>query len=142
MVALPRPVDDQARLLLQTVWDQLASGDHWPTYGVVDRVLHRQHRLDVDELLQRISEQLLVGGRASGSAPPAQAEQLRLTIAGVAACEGTDQVVDVFLRGVRLAARLEEEYPGDADEPALTADQLIEGASDGGRRGPLRRPPG
>ncbi len=30
---LPTPADDQVRLLLQTVWDLLAAGDHWPTFG-------------------------------------------------------------------------------------------------------------
>lgn len=133
-VALPRPADEQVQLLLQIVWDQLTGGDHWPNYGVVDRLLHQQHRLDVDELLRRTSEHLLLGGRGAGGAAPAAEEQLRLTIAGAAACEGTEHVVRTFLMGVQMAAHLEEEHPDGTFDPPLTADQLVEGASDGTRR--------
>lgn len=132
--ALPKPADDQVRLLLQIVWSQLTRGAHWPSYGVVDRLLHQQHRLDVDDLLRRTSEQLLLGGRGAGGAAPTAEDQLRLTVAGAAACEGAEEAVQAFLRGVRIAARLEGEHPVGASEPSLTADQLIEGASDGTRR--------
>lgn len=131
---LPVPADDGVRFVLQTVWDQLAAGEHWPTYEVVDRVLHRRHRLDVDQVLRRTSEQLLLGGRGQGLAAPADGDQLRLTIAGAAACRGTERAVQTSFMGIRLAARIEEEDRISEEAPALSADQLIEGASDGGSR--------
>ncbi len=93
------------------------------------------HGVDIDALLRRTCEQLLVGGRGLGGAAPGDGEQLRLTVAGAAACEGTERVVRTFLDGVRLAALGEEqEDPVGNNEPALTADRLVEGASDGGTR--------
>lgn len=131
-MTLPGPVDDEVRFLLQAVWDQLAAGEHWPAYRAVDRVLHQSRRLDIDALLVRTSEELLAGGRRMGNAPPQDTQQLSLTIAGVASCKGTEQIVEAFLRAVRTAGRLENEVPVGEDEPAMTADQVIEGASDGG----------
>ena len=64
-------------------------------------------------------DELLVGGRG---------DQLRLTIAGVAACDGTGHVVQAFLQGVRLAVRVEAEFSGRADGPVITADRVIDGA--------------
>lgn len=47
---------------------------------------------------------------------------------------GSELVVQSFLLAVRLAVGVEGEHPGGADEPALTAGQVVEGASDGGTR--------
>jgi hypothetical protein len=133
-VPLPSPPDGQVALLLQTVWDLLAEQSHWPTYGHVDRRLYQGHGLDIDRVLRRTRDTLLVGGRRQGGAEANPDEQLRLTIAGAAACSGTSAVVASFLRAVQTAVRLEAEH-ADGSEPSMTADQVIEGASDGQRRG-------
>lgn len=69
-LALPEPADGEVALLPQTVWDQLAAGDHWPSYRRVDRLLYQQRRLDIDEVIARTSDSLTMGGRPMGGARP------------------------------------------------------------------------
>ncbi len=133
-MALPRPADAEIQLLLQTVWNLLASGEHWPKDGVVDRRLYRDHGIDIEPLRLRTPDSLLLGGRQQGGAPANPEEQLRLTIAGAASCTGTDEVVELFLQAVQASARVEGEHADASEDPMLRADVIIPGASDGKRR--------
>lgn len=93
------PADAEIALLLQTVWDLLAGGEHWPTYRTVDLLLYREHGLDVDTVIARAPEALLLGGRPHGGARPSEQGQLQLTAPGAALCQGTGAALDVFLPG-------------------------------------------
>ncbi len=126
---LPTPHDSQVCYLLQTVWDYVVSTGNWPTYGVIDRELYRTRGLDIVRLLDRTPESLL--RRSQGGAGARTNDELQLTIAGVAACAGTDQAVEAFLRVVEAAVRAESEHDESTSKPAVAAHQLIPGASDG-----------
>jgi hypothetical protein len=118
------PEDGDVTLLLQTVWDMLASGDHWPTYERVDRVLYHQHHLAIDTVISRTSTDLLRGGRPEGGAPPRDDGQLMLTLAGAASCSGSGPAIDVVVAAARLAAAAEREVDPAADDPLLTFEQV------------------
>lgn len=126
--ALPVPADDEVALLLQTVWDLLAGGDHWPSYRSIDRLLYRERRLDVDAVIVRTPALLLLGGRPQGGAAPQQDGQLSLTAAGAAACAGSGPALEVFLAAVRLAAEAELRMAPDGEEPAVTFEEAAAGA--------------
>lgn len=130
---LPSPPDGQVRVLLQAVWDQLTSGEHWPNYRALDRLLYTRFGLDIDRLRARTSDALLVGGHRQGGAEPLPEEQLQLTIAGVAACRDTETTVEDFLRAIAVAVCLDTEHTDDSSDPQMTADLVIPSASDGQR---------
>jgi serine/threonine-protein kinase len=118
--ALPVPADDEVALLLQTVWDLLVAGEHWPPYRAVDRLLYRDRQIDVDTVIARTPQTLLVGGRPAGGAQPPPEGQLALTAAGAAACLGSGPALAVFLAAARLAADAELQTPPDGDDPSVT----------------------
>lgn len=128
-MSLPQPADADQSLLLEAIWEACTRDQKWPAFHAVDREMHRRHRLDAVAVLQRMDPGLLVRGRSG--APPGPDEALRLTIAGVAACPGTKELVERFLVAVRRASAVEEGYDGD-EQPTLTADQVVAGASNGG----------
>lgn len=122
---LPVPADEEVALLLQTVWNLLADGDHWPSYRTVDRQLWTHHQVDIEAVIARTSEELLLGGRWQGGAAPHPEFQLSLTVAGAAACAGSDVAQDVFLRAVGLAAEAESHQVPEGDEPSVSFDQAV-----------------
>lgn len=120
---LPVPLDAEVALLLQTVWDMLAAGEHWPTYQRVDRVLYHQHNLAVDTIISRTSTDLLWGGRPEGGAPPRDDGQLTLTLAGAASCSGSGPAIDVVVAAAHLAADAERDADPADEDPVLTYDE-------------------
>ncbi|MGI8535308.1 MAG: protein kinase domain-containing protein [Mycobacteriales bacterium] len=133
MTAAAAGVPEGVRLLLQTVWDLLAAGDHWPTYTEVDRALHRDHRLDVDVLIEQTPVGLLAGGRPHGGARPHPEEPLSLTVDGAVLCAGPGPALEILARTAGLAAAAEAAAQGrdaatvEFDE--ATAGQLVPDAA-------------
>jgi hypothetical protein len=121
---LPVPPDAEVALLLQTVWDMLAAGDHWPTYERVDRALYHQHDVAIDTVISRTPTDFLLGGRPEGAAPPRDDGELMLTLAGAASCTGTGPTIDMVVAAARLAAAAERDVDPSADEPVLTFEQV------------------
>jgi hypothetical protein len=138
-MALPTPPDEDVRRLLETVWTEVESAEHWPRYEVVDRRLYVEHELDIDAVLARTPPDLLVGGVGHGDAPPSPDDQLRLTIVGAAACLGSEATVHAFMRAVEVSARTEAKHPRDVQQANVSADQVIVGASDGAHAALMRR---
>ncbi len=122
---------NDASLLLQTVWDMFAADAAWPPFARVDRLLYREHSLDVPALLRRVPTELLAGGRGHGGAPPAARDELRLTVAGAAECSGSAAILERMLAASAEAVLLERAADDRTDDPALTADRIVDGASDG-----------
>lgn len=120
---LPEPADEEVALLLQTVWDLLAAGEHWPSYRTVDRQLYRERQLDVDVVLARTPETLLLGGRPMDGARPHENAQLSLTVAGAAACTGSDLALKVLVAAARLAGDLELRSLPDGQDPMLKFEE-------------------
>jgi serine/threonine-protein kinase len=119
MAELPRPADSEVAWLLQAVWDLVDRAEHWPAYQTLDRLLYRQHRLDLDAVIARTPITLLLGGRPEGGAAPRPDGRLALTVAGAAACTGSEAVLQVFLATARLAAEAEVNAGVD-DDPSVS----------------------
>jgi hypothetical protein len=124
-VSRPYPERDDQRCLLQTVFDLLVSDTAWPTFDLVDRKLDRDFDLDAHEVRRGLPLELLY--------PPAEAvpngsEELKLTIAGIAACSGSGEDVKTFLGATRRAAVIEREWmgPSTPEGPTLTAEDVVQ----------------
>lgn len=114
----PRPADEHQRQLLQVVWDLFHARLRWPTFAEVDRRLDRMCDLDAVQLLQTAPRGLLYGVNLSG--PPQDETQIGLTVAGAAACTGSEEDLRLFVAAVRRAAWLEQHWPGPPIEPEPT----------------------
>ncbi len=142
-VEMPAPMDPGQRQLLQAVWDVLSTQERWPTFNEVDRHLYRMHGLDVAEVLHALPSELIYGGGERGA--PRPDEQLRLTIAGVAACAGSNEDLAAFIEFVRHAAEVERGWTGPPLDPTLEPSLTTAGAEEAmslpaaGRAALLRR---
>ncbi|WP_330323493.1 hypothetical protein [Streptomyces pseudovenezuelae] len=112
---IPAPRNDEERLLLQLIWREAAERD-WPTFRTVDMNLDKQG-IDIVEVLSRLSPQLVVGWPDSRPHEPSPDTLLRLTVAGVAHCPGTADVIDAFVTLVQTLARIEEHWPASGSQP-------------------------
>lgn len=119
---MPAALPADVATLLRTVWELFPARQHWPSFGAVDRRLHREHGLDIVEVIKRTPETLLLGGRGQGGAAASEDDQLMLTVAGVAALPGSGPTIAAFLRAIQIAVALEA--TSDGPEIALTSDLL------------------
>ncbi|MFI5709792.1 hypothetical protein [Kribbella sp. NPDC051620] len=116
---------DDAIELLQLVWEEFDRAGNWPTFETIDRtLLSRDDDVDLKALIGQIPTTHLHGGRPSGGARPDPKGPLSLTVAGAAACSGTEQVLQVIITAARLGAAT---YRGGPAQPAaVTFDQVLE----------------
>ncbi|MFC8863919.1 hypothetical protein [[Kitasatospora] papulosa] len=119
---LPAVGTPEEQELLQVVWDVFATTSQWPSFDWVDRRLDKQG-LDAAEALSRLPEDLVRGFPDPSRRLPSDDAVLALTIAGAARCQGSADVVQVFLALIRVLAETEQHWASGprADRPSLTA---------------------
>ncbi len=115
-MTLPKPQSEEQQQLLQVVWEMFVSTGNWPRFDAVDRYLYNARQLDATRLCAELPAELMY----PMNEPLLRADQeLQLTIAGIASCEGSQQDVDRFLQVVRVAAELEPAWAaGEGDVTA------------------------
>lgn len=116
--------DHEAVLLLQTIWDLIPERMRWPNYSTVDRLMHRDHSLDIDPIIARMPPALLRGGRPQGDAAPGPEDQLALTAPAAAVCNGSIDAIAALVAAARLAAEIESEPIPSGEQPAVTFEQV------------------
>lgn len=128
-MGLPRPTRAEERLCLGLIWDYLLAHQRWPTFAALDRQLYGRYGLQAEDILNATPEGLICETRDGLSVMPRDNELIRLTIAGIRACEGTDQIISIFLNTIGLAIEVEREWPESADPegtwPDLTAELVL-----------------
>ena len=102
-------LSEEQHLILQSVYDRFQADCMWPTFITVDRPLRRSHGLDTGSAIQSIPEALLIRSQP-GNYRPNPADQVRLTLLGIAACAGSEDDIDRFVRLLRWLAQRELEY--------------------------------
>ncbi|MFD3908839.1 hypothetical protein ACFXOL_20995 [Streptomyces californicus] len=123
---LPAPAAPQQQELLQTVWNAFASTSEWPTFHWVDRKLDRQG-IDIVPALTQLPDGLMRGLPDPSRSVPQDDAVLALTIAGAARCNGSFDVVLLFLALIRLLAETERNWqagPG-GEKPNLSEQTAI-----------------
>jgi hypothetical protein len=113
--------------LLQAVYDRFRADGTWPTFISVDRPMRRAQAMDTGAVVQTIPESLLLRPRP-GNHRPNSDDLLRLTLRGIAACDGSDDDIDHFVRLLRWLAEKEIEFepvPGAAETmPRVTLAEI------------------
>jgi hypothetical protein len=107
------------RSVLQAIYDRFRIDGTWPTFITVDRPLRRSGGLDTGAVVQQIPESLLLRPRP-GNFRPGPSDPLRLTVPGIAACDGSRDDVENFVRLLRWLAQKELEHePADSDSSVM-----------------------
>ena len=101
---------------LQLVFDVFRERGEWPSYSYVERQLHRSG-LPSAEILASLPLELARFDHYN----PAR-KQIELTVEALAAVDGSDEELDLFLRAVRWLARSERDYapPSPTDTASVT----------------------
>ncbi|MGW6648281.1 hypothetical protein ACWGA4_00350 [Streptomyces rubiginosohelvolus] len=118
---LPAPAAPEQQELLQIVWNVFASTSEWPTFDWVDRKLDRQG-IDTVAALAQLPDGLMRGLPDPSRPVPQDDALLELTIAGAARCNGSSDVVLLFLALIRVLAETERNWqtgPG-GEKPNLS----------------------
>jgi hypothetical protein len=103
-MALPQPPSERSRQLLQAIWSM--SWDDWPTLARSRHYLTVYSGFGEDEqesLLAKMPAGLLNDFGPGVRLPPEAEQELSLTVAGVAACMGTEKVLTLFVRFIQHA---------------------------------------
>lgn len=119
----------QQHRVLQLIYDLWSPANQWPHFKKVDRVLDKQDRIDLGQILPTIPARYLLYNRYS-----ATDAELHLTVAGIACCTNADGDVMLFLRALRWCVRREDEFepPSDTDDLVLnTAEARNDWTSEG-----------
>jgi uncharacterized protein (TIGR02391 family) len=85
------------RTTLQVIYDLRSQHQlQWPSFDYVERKLHRDYQIDLRQLLPKVPERYILHSvYSTGDA------LLRLNVAGIACCDGSDGDVTLFLRALR-----------------------------------------
>lgn len=111
-------------LVLQAIYDHFRAHANWPTFISIDRPLRREHYIDTGAIVVSMPEALMAPPRP-GKLRPVAADELRLTLLGIAHCEGGSGDIERFVRLLRWLAEQEMAYepgPGSAETmPRVTS---------------------
>jgi hypothetical protein len=120
-------VTTEQRLVLQTVYDHFHAHASWPTFISIDRPLRREHGIDAAALVITLPESLIVQPRP-GNLRPVAADELRLRLLGIHACQGGSDDTERFVRLLRWLAQQEMAYEPEPDSketmPRVTSDDV------------------
>jgi hypothetical protein len=126
---IPVPLTKDQRQALQLVYDAYCRHGEWPDFGTLDRRVARLKRFPDLGLLVRDLPTGLLLPIWSGSIRPQADAKMKLTVHGLAECEGVREDVDLFLRALRGIAKRELAYepqPGVPDDGGpITGQQLM-----------------
>jgi hypothetical protein len=124
-MALPTPPAGPARRLLEVTWEMAGGLGRWPVFAELDRHLYSGYDIQALDVMRVISPGFLYGVGPSTPLQPGESQEIGLTVAGVAACPGTREILSVFVEFIQVAVAVEKEWlppparPGDP--PVLTA---------------------
>jgi uncharacterized protein (TIGR02391 family) len=135
-LAIGQELSAEQRRVVQVVYDLWNPELLWPHSNSVDRILDRQHNIDIAQVLPTIPDRYISYNRVM----PTDTE-IRLTIAGISCCEGGDGDVALFLRALRWCVEREKTYeppPSKSKEELRlsTEDARSDWARDGGEASP------
>jgi hypothetical protein len=91
----------------------------WPFFTELDRRLYSGDDIDVLDAIRATPPGFLYGVGPNSPLPPGDDQEIGLTVAGVAACPGTDEILSVFVEFIRIAAATERAWQPPPGDPAM-----------------------
>jgi hypothetical protein len=100
-------LSDAQLLALNATYGPFRGRAEWPQYAYVDKVVDRSG-VEIEEVLRGLPLGLMIPDPARPSFFPQPHDKLKLTIGGIALCEGSEPDLDLFIRALRFFVELEE----------------------------------
>ncbi len=104
---------------MQAIYDYFSTHGAWPKFTQIDRPIRREHDWDIADIVQELSESVLIPPRPGGLRPVPQ-DHLQLTLQGIATCAGSTQDTERFVQTLRWLAQQEMAYG-----PAIDTDNAL-----------------
>jgi hypothetical protein len=101
---MPQPSLGDHRDVLQAIWDVASQTSYWPMYAELARRWYYTHDTDVTDVLRGVGREFVVGVNREVSKPQWAGAVFGLTVAGAAACEGTEEILSLYLDLIQRAA--------------------------------------
>lgn len=94
---------------LNIVYAPFRDGGQWPEYGYVDKMLDRRG-LEAREVLPTLPASLMRPDPARPSFFLQPHDEVSLTIAGIAHCDGSEADIELFMRALRFFVEVEKQF--------------------------------
>jgi hypothetical protein len=89
----------------------------WPTFAELDRRLYSLYDIQALDGLREMPPGFLYGVGPNSSVPPSDSQEIGLTVAGVAACQSTGEILAVFVEFIQMAVAAEKAWQPPAGQP-------------------------
>jgi hypothetical protein len=125
MADLQTPGAEQIALL-SAIYEGLKQGGAWPSFQYIDKTLDAR-QLNIDEVVKALPPDLTSLSPDRGYS---DSDEVTLTIAGLYRCPGAETDLQLILKAIQTAVKLEQEYQPtlDArDKPTLRGNELAPG---------------
>lgn len=96
-------------------WELAISARRWPKFAELDRRLDQVHDVQALEALREMPSGLLWG--VGTDSPPTDEQTIGLTVAGVAACHESEEILAAFIEFIQIAASTERGWQPPPDHP-------------------------
>lgn len=90
----------------------------WPVFAELDRRLYSSYDIQVLDVMRVMPPGFLYGVGPNSPLPPGDTQEIGLTVAGVAACPNTDEILSVFVEFIQVATVTEKAWLPPSDDPA------------------------
>lgn len=120
-MTLPVPSSPREAGVLNAVFTLFRTTRRWPVFADLDRYLDSRGEPSGEGVLLEMRPGLLYGV-GPNSRPLRNDQPVGLTLAGLAACEGSAEDVATFLQVVALAATMESDREPGSPEPTITPE--------------------
>jgi REase_DpnII-MboI len=114
---VPVPPTAEQRRVMQTVYDHFRKNGTWPPLAAIARPLRRDHGIDVAVVIAEFPGTLMIPPRQG--LRPVDADQIRLTLAGIGQCQGSGDDDERFTRLIRWFAERDLDYDPSSPEEKL-----------------------
>ena len=114
---MPVPVTAEQRQVMQAVYDHFRKNGTWPTLAAIARPLRRGHGIDTAGVISEFPGTLMIPPRQG--LRPVDADQIRLSLAGIGQCEGSADDDERFTRLIRWFAEKDLDYDPPSPEEKL-----------------------
>ena len=121
LMTLPVPSGPREAAVLNAVFTRFRTTRRWPVFADLDRYLDSRGEPSCEDVLLEMRTGLLYGV-GPNSRPLRNDQPVGLTLAGLAACEGSAEDVATFLHLVGLAATIEADREPGSPEPTITPE--------------------
>jgi hypothetical protein len=114
---VPVPPTAEQRHVMQTVYDHFRQNGTWPPLAAIARPLRRYHGIDAPGVIVEVPEAFMIPPRQG--LRPVDADQIRLTLAGIGQCRGSADDDERFTRLIRWFAERDLDYDPPSPEEKL-----------------------